>query len=348
MTQGSMIYEGHFGLAKNPFGMSPDPAFLYLTAGHREALVGLAYAVLQRKGFAVLTGQTGTGKTTLLRRLQEFVSARTCFVTNPTLSPDEFLEIILLSFGVKDVPGSKAQRLIKLEEFLLQSQSENQGTVLIVDEAQRLKPETLEEIRLLTNLETAQGKLLQILLVGQEELRDLLNREDLRQLKQRIGVRLEIKALPPEEIAAYLRHRWNLAGARRELAFRPDAIDRVAHVSKGIPRVINAVCDNALLLAYAEGASSVSLSHVTDAAADLDLIPRVEYVNGSNGRNGANVFVSQNGAGDKCKETAASELMFKPTMTGSILKLDRYAPDTSDPSWSRRWANRLGFSAKRG
>ena len=348
MTQASMIYENHFGLAKNPFGMSPDPAFLYLTAGHREALVGLAYAVLQRKGFAVLIGQTGTGKTTLLRRLQEFVSARTCFVTNPTLSPDEFIEIILFSFGVADVPGSKAQRLIKLEEFLLQNQKESQGTVLIVDEAQRLKPETLEEIRLLTNLETAQGKLLQILLVGQEELRDLLNREDLRQLKQRIGVRLEIKALPPGEIAAYLRHRWSLAGARRDLAFRPDAIDRVAQVSKGIPRVINAVCDNALLLAFSEGASLVSERHVTDAAADLDLIPRLEDANGSNGRTGVTVPASQNGAGGKGEQTAGPELMLQPMMTGSILNLDRYAPDTSNPSWGRRWANRLGFSAKRG
>lgn len=265
-----------FGLRKNPFSMTPDPAFLFLTEQHREGLVGLTYAILERKGFAVLTGEVGTGKTTLLARVLQFIpAARLQFslILNPTLTPAEFLEMALLDFGVRDIPASKAQRLWILQKLLLQGQREGKVSALIVDEAHKLSPEVLEEIRLLGNFEEADQKLLQILLVGQTELDDVLNREDLRQLKQRVAVRLSISALAPAEVGQYIRHRWLRAGGEQP-PFSPKATAEIAQISGGIPRLINAVCENALTAAFAEGSSVVEPRHVLAAAADLRLIPR--------------------------------------------------------------------------
>ena len=183
------MYQSYFGLTKEPFSMTPDPAFLFLTGAHREALAGLSYAILGGKGFVVLTGDAGTGKTTLLTKmLRSIPPARAAFsvVLNPLLSPDEFLEMALLDFGVKEVPASKAQRLVLLREFLSQSRKQGKISVLVVDEAHKLAPAVLEEIRLLSNFELAETKLLQIVMAGQNELATVLNREDLRQFKQRI------------------------------------------------------------------------------------------------------------------------------------------------------------------
>ncbi len=189
------MYYRFFGLVRNPFSMTPDPAFLYMSTQHREALAGLTYAILGQKGFLVLTGEAGTGKTTLLARVLQHLPAnriQSSVILNPTLSTAEFLEMTLLDFGITDVPSSKAQRLLKLQQLLLQADRQKKICALIIDEAHKLSPDVLEEIRLLGNFEQSDHKLLQILFLGKSELGDLLNRSDLRQLKQRIASRFVI------------------------------------------------------------------------------------------------------------------------------------------------------------
>ena len=267
------MYNLSFGLRRNPFNMTPDPAFLFLTPQHREALVGLTYAILQRKGFVVLTGQAGTGKTTLLARVLQFLpGSRLQFslVTNPTLTPSEFLELALLDFGLTEIPASKAQRLWKLQKLILDGHHKGRVSALVVDEAHKLSPEVLEEIRLLGNFEDADQKLLQILLVGQTELNDVLNRQDLRQLKQRIGVRLVIGPLSTSDVSQYIRHRWVVAGGTHP-PFTAQAVAGIAAASGAIPRLVNSLCDNALTIAFAEGVKEVQARHVQMAAADLQL-----------------------------------------------------------------------------
>src|SRR5579872_3045130 len=231
------MYYQFFGLQKEPFGMTPDPAFLFLSAAHREALAGLTYAILSRKGFVVLTGDAGTGKTTLLTRVVQSVpESRACFsvVLNPTLTPAEFLELVLLDFGIVEVPASKAQRLTILREFLTEAFQQRRVPVLVVDEAHKLPPDVLEEIRLLSNFELPEGKLLQIVLAGQTELGDLLNRQDLRQLKQRVAVRLAIHPLSAVDVDHYIRHRWQRAEGREPHPFQPEAVRTIAQYSRGI------------------------------------------------------------------------------------------------------------------
>lgn len=270
------MYETYFQLRENPFVLAPDPAYLFLTERHREALAGLTYAILRRKGFVVLTGDAGTGKTTLLRVILSSIPARSAhcsFVLNPLLTPSEFLELAMLDFGLSDLPVSKALRLVKLQDFLIREHAEGRSAVLIVDEAHKLSPEVLEEIRLLTNFETIHGKMLQIVLAGQNEFNEVLNRHSLRQLKQRIAVRLSIDPLAGAEVEQYIRHRWKQAGGVSDLPFRADAIQRITSWSEGIPRVINSICDNALLLAYGAGLTSIGASEILEVVTDLDLSP---------------------------------------------------------------------------
>ncbi len=268
------MYQAYFGLDKTPFSMTPDPGFLFLTAKHREALAGLLFAVTSRKGFLVLTGDAGTGKTTLLSRLMRSMPddrAHFSYVLNPTLSPSEFLEMVLLDFGFDNIPESKSQRLMRLHQFLLTGHREGRTMVLIIDEAQKLTPELLEEIRLLTNFETAEQKLLQIILAGQTELTQLLNREDLRQLKQRIAVRVGVEALIPSEVVQYMSSRWAHAGATCALPFSNAAIRTIAAYSRGIPRVINSICDNALMNAFASEVRLIDEKHILEVVVDLQL-----------------------------------------------------------------------------
>ena len=271
------MYQRFFGLNRDPFSMTPDPAFLFLTAPHREALAGLTYSILNRKGFVVLTGDAGTGKTTLLSRIfQSIPSTRARFsvVLNPTLTPSEFLELALLDFGIPNVPASKAQRLGLLQQFLIESYKNNQVAVLVVDEAHKLPADVLEEVRLLSNFELAEAKLLQIVLAGQTELGDILNRQDLRQLKQRIAVRLAIHPLSATGVEHYIQHRWQKAGAAQPHPFQPDAVAQIAQCSRGIPRLVNALCDNALTVAFAEGQTTINAAHVIEVGRDLDLLDR--------------------------------------------------------------------------
>src|SRR5579864_533332 len=266
------MYETFFHLKRSPFSMTPDPDCLFLTACHQEALSGLRLAVLKRSGFVVLTGGPGTGKTTLLASMiRSAKSAHFAVVLNPTLDSDEFLEFVLLDFGISDVPPSKAQRIVRLQELLVDLHEQGKVPVLIVDEAHKLKPEVVEEIRLLTNFESTQRKLLQIVLAGQSELADLLNRDDLRQVKQRIEIRLQVKPLAPGEVGSYMRHRWLCAGGSAALPFSAEAISLIAGASHGVPRLVNVICDNALLLAHAGGDSWITVDQVRQALRDLDI-----------------------------------------------------------------------------
>lgn len=268
------MYTAFFGLTKKPFNMTPDPAFLYLTDQHREALAGLTYAILDRKGFLALSGMAGSGKTTLLSWVLQKLPAsqvQSSVILNPSLTPEEFLEMAMLDFGISEIPDSKARRIWKLHKFLLQGKLDGKVSVLIVDEAHKLTPELLEEIRLLGNFECADEKLLQVLLIGQSELDDVLNRPDLWQFKQRLSIRLSLKPLAENEVERYLKHRWMVAGGSDNLPFSGEAIVRLAKWSKGIPRLINSICDSALVLAFAD-ASSVGPDHIDEAAKDLRLM----------------------------------------------------------------------------
>jgi general secretion pathway protein A len=268
------MYKDFFGLQKLPFNLTPDPAFLFLPTKHREALAGLTYAILERKGFVVLSGDAGTGKTTLINSVLSRLPAdrvESSVMLNPTLSAAEFLESVMLDFDIPDVPASKAQRLWKLQEFLARINQQNRLAVLVIDEAHKLSLELLEEIRLLGNLESATEKYLQILLVGQSELDDVLNRQDLRQFKQRIGLRLYIDRLSPSEVQQYIGFRWAKGGGREALPFTADAITGITEWSQGIPRLINSISDTALLMAYGEECPLVALNYVRAAAINLGL-----------------------------------------------------------------------------
>lgn len=268
------MYEAFFHLEKSPFGMNPDPSCLFMTRCHKEAFAGLLYAISRRKGFVVLTGDAGTGKTSLLRALIQSSSAdssRFSVILTPRVNSDEFLELALLDFGLTEVPATKSQRIVRLQELLLDLRHQGIAPVLMVDEAHTLSPETLEEIRLLTNFETTEQKLLQIVLAGQNDLAAILNRGDLRQLKQRIEVRMDLKPLEPNEVGAYMEHRWKCAGGSLPLPFVQPAIALIARASKGIPRLVNSICDNCLLLAYAGGEPRIGVGHVQQVIRDFDL-----------------------------------------------------------------------------
>ena len=268
------MYNEFYGLNKKPFNMTPDPAFLYLTKQHREALAGLTYAILDRKGFLALSGMAGSGKTTLLAWvLQKLPRGRiqSSVILNPTLTREEFLELAMLGFGLPNIPANKAQRLWTLQKFLLKGKQEGKVSVLIIDEAHKLSPDLLEEIRLLGNFEHADDKLLQILLVGQSELDEVLSRPELWQLKQRISVRLLLEPLSAKEVEHYIQHRWRVAGGKNPAPFSPEAITFVTTWSQCIPRLINSICDNALILAFAEESACVSADHVNASARDLGL-----------------------------------------------------------------------------
>jgi len=324
------MYQTYFGLTKEPFSMTPDPAFLFLTGAHREALAGLSYAILGGKGFVVLTGDAGTGKTTLLTKmLRSIPPSRATFsvVLNPLLSPDEFLEMALLDFGVKEVPASKAQRLVLLREFLSQSRKQGKISVLVVDEAHKLAPAVLEEIRLLSNFELAETKLLQIVMAGQNELATVLNREDLRQFKQRISVRLTLPALSPLDVEHYIQHRWTKAGGQAH-PFSAEAMAEITRWSTGIPRLVNVLSDNSLVLAFGEGTKSVTAQHVTEVASDLELRAR--------GPHRATVAQASVRAGKRVN----GEAIGQPAAV-SFPSIERYIPEASKPSLLARWVTKI-------
>jgi len=267
------MYEQFYNVRTNPFALTPDPEYLFLSDEQREAIASLMYAVLARRGFSVLIGDAGTGKTTLLRALMRSVpESRAVFsvVVNPTLSPSEFLRSCVSDFGIETGECAKDVLLTKLHRFLVEAHKNNKVAVLIVDEAQRLSPELLEEVRLLTNFETDKEKLIQVILAGQDELADILDRYDLRQLKQRVSTRLHIKPLTADAITAYIRYRWSRCSSARP-PFDESALAAIQDVSAGIPRLINAVCENALILGFAQGQRTIDAAIITTVATDLHL-----------------------------------------------------------------------------
>lgn len=270
------MYLSSFGLKSLPFAIAPDPSRLYLTARHRECLAGLVYAILARKGLIVMTGEVGAGKTIILARLQELLPPRVkvAMIAHPTLSADDFLDALMLGFAITDIPQGKARRLLRLRQYLIQQQLESAVPTLIVDEAQAMSITVMEELRLLSNLEQNCEKLLQIVLVGQSELDGLLRDHQLRHLKQRVAVRLFLTPLSASEVGAYIEHRWTHAGAAGAHPFTPEAVAVLGQITNCIPRLINTVCDNALLLAFAEQSHNVTATHVMEAAEDLDLTPK--------------------------------------------------------------------------
>src|SRR5687768_2470343 len=266
------MYLQFYGLREAPFSPTPDPKFLFQSSRHREALAQLLYGVRERKGFIVLTGEIGTGKTTLLRTLLERLDSQTpvAYVHNSALQIEGLLEYVLQDWGVKTTAASHAQRLFALNEFLIDQHREGRAPVLVIDEAQNLSVETLEAVRLLSNFETTNQKLMQILLVGQPELRDKLNVPELRQLKQRVGMRCHIGPLSPEETRLYIRHRLRIGGASDAGIFTDSAIQKITEYSHGTPRVINIVCDHCLLSGYADSKRRIDAPMVKEAIEYLE------------------------------------------------------------------------------
>jgi general secretion pathway protein A len=266
------MYLKFFGLAEKPFELTPNPKFLFQTPGHREALAQLIYGVQEQKGFMLMTGEVGTGKTTLLRTLVNRLNGQSecAFIMNSTLPFDEILEYTLADLGVADTGGSHAKRLMALNRFLIAQHRDERKTILIIDEAQNLGIETLEQIRLLSNFETGSGKLLQIILAGQPELHTKLQLPQLRQLKQRIGLRCRLQPMAQDEIEQYIVNHFRVAGAHARHPFTPAAIHRIARYSDGIPRVVNMLCDHCLLIGYANQTRQIDADTVRRAIQYLE------------------------------------------------------------------------------
>ena len=267
------MYLTFFGLNEKPFAITPDPRYLYLSERHAEALAHLLYGINEAGGFVQLTGEVGTGKTTIVRSLlaQTPKNAEIALILNPRMTAPEFLLTICeeLGIGVQDsAPGSLKDLVDILSYYLLRAHAAGKRVVLVVDEAQNLSPDVLEQVRLLTNLETNTQKLLQIILIGQPELRELLSRNELRQLAQRITGRYHLNPLSRDETTAYVRHRLRVAGATTDI-FAPAALNEVFRLSQGVPRVINVICDRALLGAYSLDRHRVTATLVRNAAAEV-------------------------------------------------------------------------------
>ncbi|MGH7392561.1 MAG: ExeA family protein [Candidatus Rokuibacteriota bacterium] len=266
------MYLQFYGLREAPFGPTPDPKFLFQSARHREALAQLVYGVRERKGFIVMTGEIGTGKTTLLRALLTRLDGRSpvAYVHNSAMPIDGLLEYMLQDWGVKSEATTHAQRLFELNGFLIEQHRQGGAPVLVIDEAQNLSVESLEAVRLLSNFETTSQKLMQILLVGQPELRAKLNSLELRQLKQRVGLRCHIGPLSPEETRLYIRHRLRVAGATDAGIFTDPAVQKITEYSRGIPRMINIVGDHCLIAGYADSKRRIDGRMVDDAVEYLE------------------------------------------------------------------------------
>jgi general secretion pathway protein A len=270
------MYKAFYKLQRNPFEITPDPSFLFPTRRHNEALAALYYGVRRHKGFVVLTGEVGTGKTLLLRcllqSLKQSDDVKYAYVFNGRLTPVEFLQYIAGDLGLPAAGKNKGELLLQLASYVVARGEKKLTTVLVVDEAHHLSTDILEEIRLLTNLETADEKLLQILLVGQPELDEKLDSVDLRQLKQRIALRSHLASLDLNETRGYIERRLELAGSPdASTLFLPEAITAVHRHSRGTPRLINTICENALIAAYARQAPRVTPDIIEAIAVDFRL-----------------------------------------------------------------------------
>ena len=268
------MYKEFYGLRANPFNVNPDPRYLFLTRHTEEALACLTYGIQSRKGFVLLTGEVGTGKTTLINKLLEWLRLQqvaTAFIFNSRLNTTQFLDYMMADFGIPSDSKAKSQILLRLYNWLLDRYRAGETAVLIVDEAQNLTEEVLEEIRMLTNLETFTEKLLQIVLVGQPELEQKLKQPQLRQLRQRLTLRAKTHALTLEETKAYIQQRLRIAGSSGQQIFDPDAVVAIHRYSNGIPRVVNLLCEHCLVSAFVDQQKVIGPAVVEFVARDFDL-----------------------------------------------------------------------------
>ena len=268
------MYKEFFGLRANPFNVNPDPRYLFLTRHTEEALACLTYGIQSRKGFVLLTGEVGTGKTTLINKLLEWLRAQqvpTAFVFNSRMNVPQFLDYTMADFGIPCETRSKSQILMRLYNWLLERYRAGETAVLIVDEAQNLADEVLEEIRMLTNLETFTEKLLQIVLVGQTELEQKLKQPHLRQLRQRLTLRAKTHPLSADETRAYIQQRLRIAGSDGQQIFDAEALSAIHRYSNGIPRVVNLICEHCLVSAFVDQQKVVGPTIVDAVARDFDL-----------------------------------------------------------------------------
>ena len=268
------MYNRYFGFLESPFSVTPDPRFFYSNPVYLEAYANLRYGIEAKKGFIAITGEVGTGKTTLLRKLMRNLqsSIHSVFIFNTAVTFNELLRLILSDLGL---PAEGKDRLAMIEElngYLLEQVTKGDIVCLLIDEVQNLSDESLEGLRLLSNLETDKEKLLQIVLMGQPELQIKLARPNLRQLRQRIAIQCKITPLKDEEVGSYINFRLRVAGYQREDLFEPEAVGKIALHSKGIPRLINIICDNAMLIAFAKSKKTVSPHIISEVARDLSWI----------------------------------------------------------------------------
>lgn len=272
------MYKKFYGLSANPFNVNPDPRYLFLTPHTEEALACLTYGIEGRKGFVLLTGEVGTGKTTLVNKLVESLRVKqvaTAFIFNSHLNVPQLLDYVITDFGIPCDSRAKSQILFRLYNWLLERYRSGETAVLIVDEAQNLTYEVLEEIRMLTNLETSTEKLLQIILVGQPELEQKLREPELRQLRQRLTLRAKTYALTCEETKSYVGQRLQIAGSNGQPIFEPEALVAIHRYSTGIPRVINLLCEHCLVSGFVDQQKVIATSVVDAVARDLDLTENI-------------------------------------------------------------------------
>ena len=266
------MYQDYYGLTESPFDITPNPRFLFYSSKHREAFNHLLYGIRERKGFVQLTGEVGAGKTTLCRAMMEKLDGHfsTALILNPVLDADGLMKAIAMEFGLNVTALDRLEILSTINMYLLSLVEQGRDAVLIIDEAQNLTEDLLEQVRLLSNLETDNRKLLQIVLMGQPELRDRLNNPKLRQLRQRITVRYHLQPLNRDEVSDYIRHRLEVSGAKAGPYFTQAALWRVHGYSGGIPRLVNALCDKALLAGYVEQTGRIGWRMVGRAIRELE------------------------------------------------------------------------------
>ncbi len=265
------MYCQFYALKERPFNVTADPSFFFLSRKHQEAFSHLLYGVTQRKGIVVITGEIGTGKTTLCRYFLEQLgeNVRTAFILNPNFSEIQLLEAIIKDFGLSVKMKTKLSFVWELNKFLLNEAKSNNNVTLIIDEAQNLKPSQLEQVRLLSNLETEKDKLIQIVLVGQPELNRKLSLYELRQLQQRVMVRYHITPLEQNEVTNYISHRLNIAGPTDKVSFSEEAIQGISEFSSGTPRLINILCDRALLAGFVQEANVIDAKIINKCIQEL-------------------------------------------------------------------------------